>query len=157
MLGQYLLLIFIPHSSKLVQKSQKTQNIPNLLHLQTKDMQTEVEIGQQRSVRQFAADTLNPRRMTTLAFFRVVRKMIVVSWKLHLRPKTAISATWVCESKVQLNVIFTQIRNLPHICFTPSSPWNHSELPLNVLNMHYRVFHLHLYRQGSGLLLQLRI
>ena len=80
-LGRYLHLILIPHPPKLLQKSQITQNIPNLLYLQTKDMQAEVEIGQQRSARQFAADTLNPRRMTTLAFFRVVRKMIVVSGK----------------------------------------------------------------------------
>ena len=76
-LGRHLHLFLIPHPPKLVQKSQITQNIPNLLYLQTKDMQAEVEIGQQRSARQFAADTLNPQRMTTLAFFRVVRKMRV--------------------------------------------------------------------------------
>ena len=85
-------------------------------------MQAEVEIGQQRSARQFAADTLNPRRMTTLAFFRVVRKMIVVSGKLRLRPKTVILAACVCGLKVQLNVIFARIRNLRRIHFTPSSP-----------------------------------
>ena len=59
-------------------------------------MQAEVEIGQQRSAKQFAADTLNPQHMTTLAFFRVVRKMIVVSRKLNLCPKTVILA--VCMS-----------------------------------------------------------
>ena len=92
----HLHLILIPHPPKLVQKGQITQNLPNLLYLQTKDMQAEVEIGQQRSARQFAADTLNPWRMTTLAFFRVVRKMIVVSGKLRLRPKTVILAVYVC-------------------------------------------------------------
>ena len=121
-LGQYLLLIFISHPPKLVQKGQKTQNLPNLLYLQTKDMQAEVEIGQQRSARQFAADTLNHCRMTTLAFFRVVRKIIVVSRKLHLHPKTVISITCVCGPKVRLNVIFAQIHNLCCIHFTPSSP-----------------------------------
>ena len=45
---------------KLLQKGQITQNIPNLLYLQTKDMQAEIEIGQQRSARQFAGDTFNP-------------------------------------------------------------------------------------------------
>ena len=55
-------------------------------------MQAEVEIGQQRSARQFAADTLNPRHMTTLSFFRVVRKMIMVSQKHSLRTKTIIFA-----------------------------------------------------------------
>ena len=119
MLGRHLHLILIPHPPKLVQKGQITQNLPNLLYLQTKDMQTEVEIGQQRSARQFAADTLNPRRMTTLAFFRVVRKMIVVSGKLRLCPKTVILAMCVCGPKVQLNVIFARIRNLCHIHFTP--------------------------------------
>ena len=90
---------------KLVQRSQKTQKSPNLFHLQTKDMQAEVEIGQQRSARQFAADTLNPRRMTTLAFFRVVRKMIVVSRKLRLRLKTVILAACVwAESPVKHNL-----------------------------------------------------
>ena len=82
-------------------------------------MQAEVEIGQQRSARQFAADTLNPRRMTTLAFFRVVRKMIVVSGKLCLRPKTVILAVCVCGPKVRLNVIFARIRNRHRIRFTP--------------------------------------
>ena len=71
-------------------------------------MQAEVEIGQQRSARQFAADTLNPRRMTTLAFFRVVRKMIVVSGKLRLRLKTVILTVCVCGPKFQINVIFAQ-------------------------------------------------
>ena len=105
-LGRYLHSILIPHHPKLLQKSQITQNIPNLLYLQTKDMEAEVEIGQQRSARQFAADTLNPRRMTILAFFRVVRKMIVVSRKLRLRPKTVILTVCVCGLKVRLNVIF---------------------------------------------------
>ena len=70
MLGRYLHLILIPHPPKLLLKSQITQNIPSLLYLQTKDMQAEVEIGQQRSARQFAADALNPRCMTTLALFK---------------------------------------------------------------------------------------
>ena len=118
-LGRHLHLILIPHPPKLLQKSQITQNIPNLLYLQTKDMQAEVEIGQQRSARQFAADTLNPRRMTTLAFFRVVRKMIVVSRKLRLHPKTVILTVCVCGPKVQVNVIFAQIRNPRCILFTP--------------------------------------
>ena len=85
-------------------------------------MQADVEIGQQRSARQFAADTLNPPRMTTLAFFRVVRKMIVVSGKLRLRLKTVILAVCVCGSKVRINVIFAQIRNPRRIHFTPPSP-----------------------------------
>ena len=85
-------------------------------------MQAEVEIGQQRSARQFAADTLNPWHMTTLAFFRVVRKMIVVSEKLCLRPKPVILAMCVCGAKVWLNVIFAQIRNPRCIHFTPPSP-----------------------------------
>ena len=86
LLGKYLQFILIPHPPKHVQKDQITQNIPNFIYFQTKDMQAEVEIGQQRSARQFAADTLNPWCMTTLAFFRVVRKMIVVSGKLiHLQ------------------------------------------------------------------------
>ena len=121
-LGRHLHLIFIPHPPKLVQKSQISQNIPNLFYLQTKDMQAEVEIGQQRSARQFAADTLNPQRMTTLAFFRVVRKMIVVNRKLCLRPKTVILAMCVCGLKVGLNVIFARIHNPHHIRFTPPSP-----------------------------------
>ena len=82
-------------------------------------MQAEVEIGQQRSARQFAADTWNPRRMTTLAFFRVVRKMIVVSWKLCLCLKTVILAVCMCGPKFQINVIFARIHNPPHIRFTP--------------------------------------
>ena len=82
-------------------------------------MQAEVEIGQQRSARQFAADTLNPRRMTTLAFFRVVRKMIVVSGKLRLRLETVILAVCVCGPKFPINVIFARIRNPCHIRFTP--------------------------------------
>ena len=91
---------------------------PNFTVFQTKDMQTKVEIGQQRSARQFAVDTLNPRWMTTLAFFRVVRKMIVVvSGKLRLRPKTIISAMCMCGSKVQLNIIFAPIHNLCHLWF----------------------------------------
>ena len=106
---------------KLVQKPQITQNLPNLLYLQTKDMQAEVEIGQQRSARQFAADTLNPRCMTTLAFFRVVRKMIVVSGKLRLRLKTVILAVCMCGPKFQIIVIFTRIRNPRRIHFTPPS------------------------------------
>ena len=118
-LGRHLHLILIPHPPKLVQKNQKTQNLPNLLYLQTKDMQAEVEIGQQRSARQFAADTLNPRRMTTLAFFRVVRRMIVVSGKLRLRPKTVILAVCVCGPKVWLNVIFARICNPRRIRFPP--------------------------------------
>ena len=85
-------------------------------------MQAEVEIGQQRSARQFAADTLNPRCMTTLAFFRVVRKMIVVSRKLRLHPKTVILAVCMCGLKVWLNIIFTRIRNPHRILFTPPSP-----------------------------------
>ena len=121
-LGRHLHLILIPHPAKLVQKSQISQNIPNLLYLQTKDMQAEVEIGQQRSARQFAADTLNPQRMTTLAFFRVVRKMIVVSGKLRLRPKTVILAMCMCRLKVRLNVIFARIHNPRRIHFTPPSP-----------------------------------
>ena len=121
MLGMHLHLILIPLPPKLVQKAQITQNIPNLLYLQTKDMQAEVEIGQQRSARQFAADTLNPRRMTTLAFFRVVRKMIVVSGKLRLRLKTVILAMCVCGPKVRINVIFARIRNPRCIRFTPPS------------------------------------
>ena len=120
--GRYLHLILIPHPPKLLQKSQITQNIPNLLYLQTKDMQVEVEIGQQRSARQFAADTLNPRHMTTLAFFRVVRKMIVVSGKLCLCPKTIILTMCMCGLKVQLNVIFIRIHNPRRILFTPPSP-----------------------------------
>ena len=120
-LGRYLHLILIPHPPKLLQKSQITQNIPNLLYLQTKDMQAEVEKGQQRSARQFAADTLNPRRMTTLVFFRIVRKMIVVSGKLRLRLKTVILAMCVCGPKVRINVIFAQICNPRHIRFTPPS------------------------------------
>ena len=83
-------------------------------------MQAEVEIGQQRSARQFAADTLNLRCMTTLAFFRVVRKMIVVSGKL--RPKTVILAMCVCGPKVRLNINFARICNPRHILFTPPSP-----------------------------------
>ena len=122
MLGRYLHLILITHPPKLLQKSQITQNIPNLLYLQTKDMQAEVEIGQQRSARQFAADTLNPRCMTTLAFFRVVRKMIVVSRKLRLCPKTVTLAVCMCVPKVRLNVIFTRIHNPCHILFTPPFP-----------------------------------
>ena len=124
MLGRHLHLILIPHPPKLVKKGQITQNLPNLLYLQTKDMQAEVEIGQQRSARQFAADTLNPQRMTTLAFFRVVRKMIVACGKLHLRPKTVILAVCVCGPKVHLNVIFARIRNPRCMCFTPPSPRN---------------------------------
>ena len=122
MLGMHLHLILIPHPPKLVEKAQITQNLPNLLYLQTKDMQAEVEIGQQRSARQFAADTLNPRRMTTLAFFRVVRKMIVVSGKLRLRLKTIILAMCMCVPKVRINVIFARIHNPRRIHFTPPSP-----------------------------------
>ena len=122
MLGRHLHLILIPHPPKLVQKGQITQNLPNLLYLQTKDMQAEVEIGQQKSARQFAADTLNHRHMTTLAFFRVVRKMIVVSGKLRLRPKTVILTMCMCGPKVRLNIIFARIRNPRHIRFTPPSP-----------------------------------
>ena len=122
MFGRHLHFIFIPHPPKLVQKDQITQNLPNLLYLQTKDMQAEVEMGQQRSARQFAADTLNPWQMTTLAFFRVVRKMIVVSGKLRLRPKTVILAMCMCGPKVRLNVIFARIRNPRRIHFTPPSP-----------------------------------
>ena len=55
-------------------------------------MKAEVEIGQLRSARQFAVDTLNPRRMTTLAFFRVVRRMIEVRKKRNLHPEYGISA-----------------------------------------------------------------
>ena len=150
MLGRHLHFIFIPHPPKLVKKYQITQNLPNLLYLQTKDMQAEVEIGQQRSARQFAADTLNPRRMTTLAFFRVVRKMIVVSGKLRLRPKTVILAVCVCGPKVRLNVIFARICNLRRTRFTPPSPGNYSEWAFIMINVHYREFHLHLFRQGSG-------
>ena len=84
-------------------------------------MQAEVEIGQQRSARQFAADTLNPRRMTTLSFFRVVRKMIMVSQKRSLRTKTVISAVCMCGPKVRLNVIFARIRNPRRIRFGPLS------------------------------------
>ena len=124
MLGMHLHLILIPHPPKLVQKGQITQNLPNLLNLQKKDMQAEVEIGQQRSARQFAADTLNPWRMTTLAVFRVVRKMIVVSGKLRLRLKTIILTVCMCGPKVWLNVIFARIRNPRRICFTPPSPSN---------------------------------
>ena len=157
MLGRHLHLILITHPPKFFQKSQITQNIPNLLYLQTKNMQAEVEIGQQRSARQFAADTLNPRHMTTLAFFRVVRKMIVVSGKLCLRPKTVILTMCVCGPKVQLNVIFARIRNPCRILFTNPSPWNYSELPFIVINVHYRIFHLRLFRQGGGPLPQLRV
>ena len=121
MLGRHLHLILIPHPPKLVQKGQITQNLPNLLYLQTKDMQAEVEIGQQRSARQFAADTLNPRRMTTLAFFRVVRKIIVVSGKLRLCLKTVILAMCMCGPKFQINVIFARICNPRRIRFTPPS------------------------------------
>ena len=117
-------------------------------------MQAEVEIGQQRSARQFAADTLNPSHMITLVFFRVVRKMIVVSEKLCLRLKTIISTVCMCGLKVQLNVIFARIRNLHRIWFGPLFPL---KKPLNVLILHYRVYHLHLYQQGGGPLLQLRI
>ena len=58
-------------------------------------MKAEVEIGQHRSARQFAVDTLNPRQMTTLSFFRVVRKMIEVRKKRNLRPEYGIF-TCVC-------------------------------------------------------------
>ena len=84
-------------------------------------MQAEVEIGQQRSARQFATDTLNPRCMTTLSFFRVVRKMIMVSRKRSLRTKTVIFAVCVCGLKVWLNVIFAQRRNPRRIHFGPLS------------------------------------
>ena len=157
MLGRHLHLILIPHPPKLVQKGQITQNLPNLLYLQTKDMQAEVEIGQQRSARQFAADTLNPQRMTTLAFFRLVRKMIVVSRKLCLCPKTVILTVCMCGPNVQLNVIFTWIRNLCRIRLTPPSPRNYSELPFIVINVHYMEFHLRLFRQGCSPLPQLRV
>ena len=121
-LGKSLPFVSSAHPPKPVQKCQITQNILILLYFQTKEMQAEVEIEQQRSARQFAVDTLNPRRMTTLAFFRVVRKMIVVSQKCRLRPKTIISAVCMCGLKVRLNVIFAVICNLRHICFGPLSP-----------------------------------
>ena len=62
------------------------------LLFQNKDMKAEVEIGQLRSAGQFAVDTLNPWRMTTLAFFRVVRRMIEVRKKRNLCPEYRISA-----------------------------------------------------------------
>ena len=80
MLGKSLqLLQLAPHSPQHFQKWPNDLKSPKFNVFQTKEMQAEVEIGQKRSARQFAADTLNPRCMTTLAFFRVVRKMIVVS------------------------------------------------------------------------------
>ena len=41
-------------------------------------LKAKVKIDQLRSTRQFMADILNPQRMTTITFFKVVRKMIEV-------------------------------------------------------------------------------
>ena len=77
---------------------------------QTKEMKAEVEIGQHRSSRQFAVDTLNPRRMTTLAFFRVVRRMIEVHKKRNPRPKSVVSAVCVCVTKERLKWLIRNLR-----------------------------------------------
>ena len=121
-LGKSLHIYLKSPPPKTCPKMPNNSKQPNFNYLQTKEMQAEVEIGQQRSARQFAADTLNPRCMTTLAFFRVVRKMIVVSQKRSLRTKTVISAVCMCGPKVRLNVIFARICNLRRFCFCPLNP-----------------------------------